>query len=105
MRRAAFLLLVLAGVMWPLAKSYDVVPYSDNIGTVSGDLSHGVSQYVRNTLDSITQVSFWVGDTIDTSRFNIRIEDSVTSHRIAHFEGAHATQCWYWMNVPLVPDP
>jgi hypothetical protein len=106
MRRAVVLLLAVVTVALPLSKSYDVVPYADYIGTAPGWSQYGVSQYYRNTLDSITMVSFWVGDTIDTTRFNIRVVDSVIpTHRVAHKEGVKATQCWYWMNVPLLPDP
>jgi hypothetical protein len=98
------LLLLVASGATAITKAYDVVPFKDNIGVQPfGQI--GVSQYYRNTLDSITMVSFWVGDTVDNSGFNIRVEDSATGHRIAHKEGFHATRCWYWMNVPLLPDP
>ena len=104
MRGVLGLIVWVAGIATALTKAYSVVPYRGCIGILTSGRD-GVSQYVRNTLDSITQVSFWVGDTIDTSKFNILVEDSATGHRIAHREGWHATRCWYWMNVPLLPDP
>jgi len=85
------------------SKAYDVVPYRNCVGQSPSNTP--VVQYIRMTLDSVTAVSFWVGDTIDTSGFNVRIADSATDERIAHREGYHTHQDWGWMNVPLYADP
>lgn len=62
MKKVVITLLMAAAVAMPLSKSYDVVPYKCCIGTAPGDPMHGVSQYYRNTLDSLTMVSIWVCD-------------------------------------------
>lgn len=87
MNRAAMLLLCLMAVAFPLTKMYDVVPFRNCIGTQSqGAL--GVSQYVRNTLDSLSRVSVWVCDS-DTHRYLVEILDSVQpTVRIADGYGA-----------------
>jgi hypothetical protein len=104
MRRALVLLLAVVAVALPLSKSYDVVPYKDNIGTAPGDAAHGVSQYVRNTLDSLTFVWFWVGDTFKSDRFRVEIRDSVTGDQLAQTmnAGSHASRCWTWLPCTLV---
>jgi len=88
-------------------KCYDVVPYKNFIAqTDTAPPNDKVSQYFRMTVDSVTEVSFWVGDAGDTSKpFNVRVLDSITGHRVAHREGWHTGRSWAWMNVPLYPDP
>jgi len=104
MRRAALMLLLLTAVIWPLSKSYDVVPYKCCIGTAPGDPLHGVTQYVRNTLDSVTFAWFWAGDTFTSDRFRVEIRDSVSGDLIAQSrnQGSHASQCWSWLPCTLV---
>jgi hypothetical protein len=44
------------------SKSYDIVPYSNCVAqtTIAGS---NVTQYYRNTLDSLVSASVWIGDT------------------------------------------
>ena len=88
-------------------KSYDVVPYKNCIAqTDSVAPNNKVSQYYRNTLDSLTAIWLWVGDTIDTGSFKIEVRDSVVGpHRVAWNPGQQATQCWAWLKLDLLPDP
>jgi hypothetical protein len=86
-------------------KSYDVVPYRNCIAqTDTAWPNNRVSQYYRNTLDSLTFVWFWVGDTFQSDRFRVEIRDSVTSDLIAQTRnaGSHASQCWSWLPCTLV---
>ncbi len=106
MKNSAFLLLALAAVALPSSKSYDVVPFRNFVGTqTQGDL--GVAQFYRNTLDSLWKVSVWIGDTVDTSSYNVVVYDSaIPTHQIAHgpTNGVHAPQCWSWLDFELTKD-
>lgn len=88
-------------------KSYDVVPYRNCIAqTDTAWPNNRVTQYVRNTLDSLTRISFWVGDTVDTSSFKVEVRDSaVPTHRVAWNPGMKASKCWIWLDLDLLPDP
>jgi hypothetical protein len=103
MHRAAMLFLCLTAVAFPLSKSYDVVPFRNYIGTqIQGDV--GVAQYFRNTLDSLTMVSFWCGDKGNGEAFNVEVWDSA-GPRVAHKTGFPApSQSWTWLNIPLDYD-
>jgi hypothetical protein len=83
-------------------KSYDVVPYADCVAqTTLAPPNDKVTQYYRNTLDSITMVSFWVGDRGNGEAFNVEIWDSAGS-MVAHKYNVPApSQSWSWLNIPL----
>jgi hypothetical protein len=96
---------VLPTLLSAASKSYDVVPYADCVAQTT--IPHtDVVQYVRNTLDSLSAISVWIGDTFDTSSFNVIVVDSaVPTHQIAHnTDPGHPTQCWAWLNLPLTKD-
>jgi hypothetical protein len=105
MYRATVLLLCLTTVGFSLSKAYDVVPYKNYIG-VQQDGEVGVTQYYRNTLDSLTRISVWVGDTINPDSFKVEVRDSaVPTHRVAWRPGRKASKCWAWLDFDLLPDP
>ncbi len=95
----------LATLLSAATKSYDVVPYRGCIAqTDSVAPNNKVSQYYRNTLDSLSVVSVWIGDTFTSDRFQVEIRDSVTGDLIAQTRnaGSHASQCWSWLPCTLV---
>ena len=87
-------------------KSYDVVPYRNCLAqTDTAWPNNKVSQYYRNTLDSLTRISVWVGDTINTDSFKVEVRDSaVPSHRIAWNPGMKASKCWAWLDLEARPE-
>jgi len=103
MHRAAMLFLCLTAVAFPLSKSYDVVPYRNCIG-LQEDGEAGVSQFYRNTLDSLTAVSVWIGDTFDGGAYKVEVKDSVTDQLLAHSAELSAPQMWAWTQFPLSRD-
>jgi hypothetical protein len=82
-----------------------VVPYRNCIGTQTQG-AVGVSQYIRNTLDSLSVVSVWIGDTFGGELFDVTVVDSVNPlHLIAHnAQPVHVAQCWAWLDFPLTKD-
>ncbi len=104
MHRAAMLFLCLTAVAFPLSKSYDVVPYRNCIGTQTPGYV-GVSQFYRNTLDSLSAVSVWIGDTFDGGTYKVEVKDSATDALIASKANKQATQMWSWLNFDLDPGP
>ena len=104
MRQFMLLLLVVASLSYAATKSYDVVPFKNYIGVQPlGQI--GVSQYYRNTLDSLTHVNFWVGDAGDTSEhFYVEVRDSVSGALLAqtYAGGVQAPGSWSWMPCSLV---
>ena len=92
------MLLLLTAVIWPLSKSYDVVPYKCCIGTAPGDPLHGVTQYYRNTLDELTRVSVWVGDASDPAHFSVQVKDTMTDSVVAEKLGVPAQGSWIWLH-------
>jgi len=98
-------LLMVASLSYATSKSYDVVPYRDCIAVETLG-TRGVTQYVRNTLDSLSAISVWIGDTFDTSSFNVEVRDSATpALRIAYnAQPVHAAKCWAWLDFPLTKD-
>jgi hypothetical protein len=103
--RTAVLFLCLTAVAFPLSKAYDVVPFRNYIGTQTQG-AVGVTQYYRNTLDSLTRISVWVGDTVNPDSFKVEVRDSaVPSHRVAWRPGVKASRCWAWLDFDLLPDP
>ena len=104
MKQMTLLLLVVVGLTYATTKCYDVVPYKNFIGTQE-DGEAGISQYVRNTLDSLTYVNFWVGDAGDTSEhFYVEVRDSVSGALLAqtYAGGVQAPGSWSWMPCSLV---
>jgi len=105
MKQMVTVLLVtgLTSAAFGTTKAYDVAPYKCCIAETPWHTP--VSQYYRNTLDSLSRVSVWIGDTLDTASFFVNVYDSVTSGLIAHNPVAvHAAQCWAWLNFPLARD-
>jgi hypothetical protein len=100
MKQVMLLLLVVASLSYAATKSYDVVPYRNYIGTQE-DGEAGVSQYLRNTLDSLCGASVWIGDTFSGDLYKVEVKDSVTDQLVADNPGRQATQCWAWLDFPL----
>lgn len=99
----AAVVLVLLGpaVVSGYTKAYDVVPFRNCVATAPPDAE--VSQYLRNTLDSLSAVSVWIGDTVDTSSYNVDVYDSVTTLRVAYGSG-HQHKNWAWADFPLTRE-
>ncbi len=89
-----------------LTKSYDVVPYKNCIAqTDTAWPNNRVSQYYRNTLDELTRIDVWIGDTFSHSGFNVGVFDSAfPTHRLAYAEGVVPTQPWAWLRFDLTPE-
>ena len=71
MRRLLALVAVLAATALSMTKAYDVDVYRNNLATVPGDQLHGVGEYLRMCVDSLTRASLWVADA-DTHSFHAR---------------------------------
>ncbi len=95
MHRAAMLFLCLTAVAFPLSKSYDVVPYSNCIGTQTQGYV-GVTQSYRNTLDDITRVSVWIGDTFTGGTYSVEVKDGNTV--VARRLGVPTYKQWAWLD-------
>ena len=104
MRKGLALLVLAAGTALPAVKAYEVDVYRNYTATVSGLPQYGVAQYFRMCVDSLTKVSLWVGDTMDTSSFHLDVYDSVTSERIAHRYAVRASQRWAWLDFAVTAD-
>jgi hypothetical protein len=107
MKRLLLLAVITAFVLPTLlsaaSKSYDVVPYANCIAQTTISNSN-VTQYYRNTLDSITMVSFWMGDRGDGAAFNVEVWDSA-GPKVAHrYDVPAPSQSWSWLNIPLTKD-
>jgi hypothetical protein len=86
-----------------ISKSYDVVPFGNCVAEIV--TSNGViTQYYRNTLDSLTLISWWCGDTFSCGLFDAEVRDSATSAPVAHSYNVHAAKMWAWTDFPLVKD-
>jgi len=61
MKQTAIVLLVigLSSVALGTSKAYDITPYGNCIAQTGPAPNNIVTQYVRNTLDSITMASVW----------------------------------------------
>ncbi|MFO7689441.1 MAG: hypothetical protein R6W83_02645 [Cryobacterium sp.] len=94
-------LLLVTGALAAL-KTYEVVPCSNYVARQTAGLV-GVTQCFRNTVDSLTAVWVWVGDTVDTGNFKVEVYDSLTNDLLAQTAGlgVHATNRWYWLICPL----
>ena len=106
MRQAALIAVLLASgfsVVLATSKSYDVVPYGGSVAEIATSPNSGVAQYYRNTLDSLTRISWWCGDTFSGGLFNAVVADSANPlHVIAYSaQPVHAAQCWAWLDFPL----
>ena len=71
MRKGFALLVLLFSTAMPAVKAYDVDVYRNNLATVPGDQLHGVGEYLRMCVDSLTRASLWVADA-DTHSFHAR---------------------------------
>jgi len=89
----ALLVIGLSSAAFGTSKAYDVVPYSNCVAETPHNTP--VWQYYRNTLDSITQASVWIGDTIDTMWYNVDVVDSASpSSIIAYNHGYRLHKNW-----------
>jgi hypothetical protein len=109
MRQAALIaVLLVSGFSMALgiSKSYDVVPYGNCVAEIVTAPNGGITQYYRNTLDSLTLIRWWCGDTFSGGLFNVEVRDSATpAVRIAYNASpVHAAKCWAWLDFPLVKD-
>ena len=106
MRQIALMtILFVAGltVAYGTTKSYDIVPYKGCVAQTP--LNTPVSQYIRNTLDSLSAVSVWIGDTFDGEPYTVEVLDSASTQRIAYSaQPVHATKMWAWTEFPLTKD-
>ena len=102
MKQTAFVVLLLmlwASAVFGTSKAYDIVPYKGCVSQAPAYVN--VSQYYRNTLDSITMISFWMGDRGNGEAFNVEVRDSA-GPRVAHKDNYPApSRSWSWLNVPL----
>ena len=74
MRQAApiAVLLVLGfSIALGISKSYDVVPFGGCVAEIVTVSNNGITQYYRNTLDSLTLISWWCGDTFSGGLFDM----------------------------------
>jgi hypothetical protein len=108
MRQAALVAVLLAmgfsTSTLAISKSYDVVPYGNCVAEIVTVPNGGVTQFVRNTLDSLVTASVWVGDTLSSQPYVVYVYDSINGLPVAHNPGFHAPQCWAWLNVPLTKE-
>ncbi len=101
---AAMLVMLMPAVVSGNTKAYDVSPRGNCVAVAPPDAD--VIQYIRNVVDELTLVSFWVGDTIDTSSYNVVVADSAhPTHIVAYKYGKKATQCWSWLQFELTTNP
>jgi hypothetical protein len=102
---ATLLVIGLASAVFGTSKAYDVVPFGNCVAEIASVPNNGIMQYYRNTLDSITRVSVWVGDVSDQAVFDVQIKDSVTGVVVAEKLGQAPGQSWSWLNFDLTPKP
>jgi len=104
MKQLILLLLVVASISYATTKGYDVVPCKNFIAVETLG-TRGVFQYIRNTLDSLTAVSVWIGDTFAGQLYFLEVRDSATGTPVAYSPGPfHAPKCWAWLDVPLAKE-
>ncbi len=105
MRQAVFIAVLLvsaSSLAFGISKSYDVVPYGNCVAEIVTAPNNGITQYYRNTLDSLSSISVWIGDTFDTVSFNVDVVDSASpSNVIAYGYGVHPHKNWSWVDFPL----
>ena len=100
----AVMLLVLLGPakVSGYTKAYDVVPFRNCVATAPPDAE--VTQYYRNTLDSMSRVSVWVCEP-DTHGFHVEIRDSAPpSPLIAHGDTAARADYCGWLDFEPTKD-
>jgi len=90
-------------VAYGTTKSYDIVPYKGCVAETPRYTD--VVQYYRNTLDELTRVSVWIGDTFTGGLYDVEILDSVTGGVVASKADKQATRMWSWLNFDLEPGP
>jgi hypothetical protein len=104
-RQAALIAVLLASgfsVALGISKSYDVVPFGGCVAEIATSPNNGIAQYYRNTLDSLTRISWRCGDTFSGGLFNLEVRDSGTSALVARSYNVHAAKMWAWTDFPLV---
>ena len=108
MVKAALISVLLAlgfSVGFGISKSYDVVPFGDCVAQIVTAPNGGITQYLRNTLDSLDTISVWVGDTLTSEAYVVEVRDSANPlHLVAHNWGFPVAQCWSWLKIPLTED-
>jgi len=105
MRQTATIAALLASVFsvaLGISKSYEVVPFGGCVAEIATSPNNGIAQYYRNTLDSLTRISWWCGDTFSGGLFNLDVYDSATTTRVAYSYNVQAHKMWAWTDFPLV---
>jgi hypothetical protein len=106
--RSPILAALAAVLLGPVAvfatsKAYDVVPYGDGVAIqTSGGV--GVTQYYRNTLDSLTAVSVWLGPAIASGSYDVVVYDSAGGQIAHNTYQVDLPSQWGWVSVPLTED-
>jgi hypothetical protein len=102
---AVLLVIGLSSAAFGMSKAYDVVPFGGCVAQTTMTPNE-VIQYYRNTLDSLSVVCVWIGDTLEGQPYQVVIKDSVTGLPVAEgpSNGVHASKCWSWLNIPLAKD-
>ena len=97
----AVLFILGSSLAFGISKSYDVVPFGGCVAEIVTSPNSGITQYYRNTLDSITMVSFWVGDRGNGEAFDVEVRDSA-GPRVAHKDNYPApSRSWSWLSIAL----
>jgi len=105
MKKAALLLVSLMALAYPATKQYEIVPYRNCISSAPGAPPYGISQSFINVVDdSLTKVSVWIGDTFTSEPYKVEVKDSATHVLLAHSQERQASQCWAWLDFPLLRD-
>jgi hypothetical protein len=101
-RMAVLLMLGLSSAAFGTSKAYDVTVYSDCVAVTPPNTP--VVQHYRNTLDSLTAVSVWLGPASTTGSYQVEVYDSAGGP-IAHntYQVDLPTQ-WGWVSVPMTED-
>jgi len=103
MQMAVVIASALPTLLSATTKSYDVTPYRNCIGqTDTTPPNNKVTQYYRNTLDSITKVSVWIGDTFTGGRYSVEVKDGNTV--IAGSYNVLAHKPWSWLDFDFAAD-
>jgi hypothetical protein len=103
-RRIAATLLIAAACTAGFAttKFYDVVPHGNCIAETPQNTP--IQQSIRNVVDSLNAISIWVGDRGNGNAYDVEVQDSATSDRIAWASGIVPERSWYWMPCTLQTD-
>ena len=105
---AVIMALLILGVLAEtpgITKSYDIVPYKGCVAQTGPAPYNVVTQFYRNTLDSLWKVSVWIGDTFGGGTYKVEVKDSATDALVASKANKQASQMWSWLDFDLDPGP